>query len=158
MLQLWTPLLSATIKKAIEAGSVATEVEAAVSWKCNDHDNYCFQPVSIETAGVYGKLNALFLSCLAKKFVDMSGDPREWQWCHQRLSMAVVRGTLPAFWPVCKFDLILATPNVPTNTTTNHLLLFNWIAIAFRMFILCVSFVVPLCSAISDFLAFLTNA
>ena len=31
------------------------------------------------------------LSCLAKKLVDISGDPRERQWFHQRLSLAVVR-------------------------------------------------------------------
>jgi len=32
------------------------------------------------------------LSCLAKKLVDISGGPRERQWFHQRLSLAVVRG------------------------------------------------------------------
>jgi len=30
----------------------------------------------IETTGVYGKSTAPFLSCLAKKLVDISGDPR----------------------------------------------------------------------------------
>jgi len=33
-----------------------------------------------------------FLSWLAKKLVNMSGDPRKQQWLHQRLSLAVVRG------------------------------------------------------------------
>ena len=33
-----------------------------------------------------------FLSGLAKTRVDMSGDPKERQWLHQRLSLAVVRG------------------------------------------------------------------
>jgi len=33
----------------------------------------------------------LFLSCLAKKLVDMSGEPRERQWFQQHLSLAVVR-------------------------------------------------------------------
>ena len=32
------------------------------------------------------------LSCLAKKLVDISGDPRERQWLHEHLSLAVVRG------------------------------------------------------------------
>jgi len=40
-------------------------------------NNYCFQPVAIKTTGVYGKSTALFLSCLANKLVDVSGDPRE---------------------------------------------------------------------------------
>jgi len=38
----------------------------------------------------HAKLPAL--SCLANKLVDISGGPRERQWRHQRLSLAVVRG------------------------------------------------------------------
>jgi len=34
-------------------------------------DNYYFQPVAIETTGVYGKSTAPFFSCLAKKLVDI---------------------------------------------------------------------------------------
>ena len=41
---------------------------------------------------MYGKSTAPFLSCLAKKLVDMPGDPRERQWLHQHLSPAMVRG------------------------------------------------------------------
>ena len=51
-----------------------------------------FQPVAIETTGVYGKSTAPFLSGHSKKLVDVSGDPRECQWLHQRLSLAVARG------------------------------------------------------------------
>jgi len=40
-------------------------------------DNYNFQPVAIETTGLFGKCTAPFLSCLAKKLVEMSGYPRE---------------------------------------------------------------------------------
>jgi len=32
------------------------------------------------------------LSCLTKKLVDISGNPKERQWLHQHLSLAVVRG------------------------------------------------------------------
>jgi len=74
-------------------GSVATDAETDKCRKYNDLlDNYYFQPVAIETTDVYDKSTAPFLSCLAKKFVDISGDPRERQWFHQRLSLAVVRG------------------------------------------------------------------
>jgi len=44
------------------------------------------------TYGVYGKSIASFLSYLTKKLVGMSGDPGEWQWFHQCLSLAVVMG------------------------------------------------------------------
>ena len=37
--------------------------------------NYHLQPVAIETTGVYGKSTAPFLSGLAKRLVDVSGDP-----------------------------------------------------------------------------------
>ena len=35
------------------------------------------QPIAIETTGVYGKSTAPFLSCVAQKLVDISGDIRE---------------------------------------------------------------------------------
>ena len=81
------------IVSAAIPGSVATDPETDKCRKYNDLlDYYYFQPVAIETTGVYGKSTALFLSCLAKKFVDISGDPRERQCLHQHLSLAVVRG------------------------------------------------------------------
>jgi len=55
-------------------------------------DNYYFQPVAFKTTGVHGKPTAPLLSIIAKKLVDISGDPREGQWLHQRLSLVVVRG------------------------------------------------------------------
>jgi len=36
--------------------------------------------------------NLSVLICLVKKLVDISGEPREQQWLHQRLSLALVRG------------------------------------------------------------------
>jgi len=81
-------IVSATIP-----GSVATDAETDKYWKYNDLlDNYHFQPDAIKTTGVYGKSTAPFLSCHAKKLVDMLGGPRECQWLYQRLSLAVVRG------------------------------------------------------------------
>jgi len=60
-------------------GSVATDAETEKCRKYNDLlDNCYFQPLAIETMGVYGKSTDSFLSCLARKPVDMSGDPREW--------------------------------------------------------------------------------
>ena len=78
---------------ARQAGSAATKAETAKCQKYHDlQSNYHLQPVAIETTGVCGKSTAPFLSGLAKKLVDVSGDPRECQWLHQRLSLAVVRG------------------------------------------------------------------
>jgi len=80
---------------ARQAGFVATKAEDAKCQKYHDlQSNYHFQPVEIETTGVYGKSTAPCLSAAAKKVVDVSGDPRERQWLHQRLSLSVVRGSV----------------------------------------------------------------
>jgi len=112
----------------------ATKAEGAKCQKYHDLQSNChFQPVAIETTGVYGKSTAPFLNGLTKKLVDVSGDPRGRQWLHQRLSLAVVRETLPAYWPVCKFDLILPVLflvafNVLTTIATYHLPLYQCVA------------------------------
>jgi len=84
-------------------GSVATDAETDICQKYSDLlDNYYFQPVAIETTGVYGKSTAP-LSCLAKKLVDIhiAGGPRERQWLHQCLSLAVVRGNTVSIFMAC---------------------------------------------------------
>ena len=127
--------------------SVATNAETDKCRKCNDLPiNYYFQPLAIETTGVYGKSTAPFLSCLAKKLVDISGDHRDrrdsgstsaclWPWSE---------GTPLAYWPVCKFDLILATLSALTSAPHScpSLASLQWIAIAFRMPVFSVSFIV----------------
>ena len=77
---------------ARQAGFGATKAEAAKCQKYHDlQSTYHFQPMAIEITGVYGKSTAPFLSGLTKK-LDESGDPREHQWLHQHLSLAMVRG------------------------------------------------------------------
>jgi len=66
------------MKTARQAAFVATKAEVTKCQKYHDlQSNYHFQPVAIETTGVYGKSTAPFLSGLSKKLVDVSGDPRE---------------------------------------------------------------------------------
>ena len=102
--QLWTLLFwSGPLgykDSARQAGFAATKAEVAKCQKYHDlQSNYHFQPVAIETTGVYGKTTGVYgestaplLSGLLKKLVDVSGDPRERQWLHQHLSLAVARG------------------------------------------------------------------
>jgi len=105
----------------------------------SSHDlqtNYYFQPVAIETTGVYSKSTAPFLSGLSKKLVDVSGDPREHQWLHQRLSLAVARpkGNAASIlacvqvWSdfTCFFSGLVAAFNVLTTITAYHLPLYQW--------------------------------
>jgi len=63
---------------ARQASFASTKAETAKCQKYHDlQSNYHLQPVAIETTGVYGKSTDPFLSSLAKKLVDVSGDPRE---------------------------------------------------------------------------------
>jgi len=69
-------LLSATTKTKLFRQSWQQQ-RLRLKWrKCNDVlTNYSFKPVAIETPCVYGKSTAPFLSGLARKLVDMYGDP-----------------------------------------------------------------------------------
>jgi len=90
---LHTGINFATKDSARQAGFAATKAEAAKCQKYHDlQSNSHLQSVAIETTGVYVKSTAPFLSGLVKKLVDVSGDPRECQWLHQHLSLAVVKG------------------------------------------------------------------
>jgi len=62
--------------------------------------------------------------------------------------------TLSAYWPVCKFDLILPALfpnllfflvafNVLTTITAYHLPLYQCVAIAFRIIVLSIRFIIP---------------
>jgi len=109
-------------------GSVATDAETDKCRKYNDLlENYYFQPVAIETTGVYGKSTAPFLSCLAKKHVDMSfqvtpGSDNDststclWPWSE---------GTPPAYWPVRKLGVSSATLSALTSVAAHHLPLLS---------------------------------
>jgi len=75
------------------------------------------------------------LSGLAKKLV-ISGDPREHQWLHQRLSLAVVKRTTAStlacvqVWSNIICSLFLVAFDVLTNIAACHLPLYQYIAIA----------------------------
>jgi len=180
--QLWTPLqksLHSQCRYTRHSGSVATDAETDKCEKYNDLlDNYYFQPVAIETTVVYGKSTAPFLTCLAKKLVDISGDPRErqcstsWRWgtpvVHQRLSPAVVRGNTASILACVQAWSDFNHPQCFNQCSCPSLASLQCIAIAFRMSVFSVSFIVfsmfftlsvkPLCTiALLPFSAILTN-
>ena len=59
-------------------------------------DRYMFEPLAIETTGVYGKTSARFVAEVGRRIALKSGDKRETAWLRQRLSIAVVRGNAAA--------------------------------------------------------------
>ena len=108
------------------------------------------------------------LSCLAKKLVDISGDPRERQWLHQRLSLAVVRGNIASILVYVQVWSDFIHHQCINQCPCPSLASLQCIAIAFRMSMFSVSFIIfsmfftlsvnPLCSIVLlPFSAILTN-
>ena len=158
--QLWTLAQGHYKDSARQAGFAATKAEAAKCQKYHDlQSNYHLQPVAIETTGVYGKSTAPFfwvvlrrnlLMCLAiPGSASGSTSVCPWLWSGEML---------PAYWPVCEFDLtlrvlflfsstVVAASNVPITITAYHLPLCQCVAIAFRILVLSVRFIfLQLCS------------
>ena len=78
---------------AINPGAAATKAEQRKrTLYSNLQDQYRFEPLAIETTGVYGKSSARFISELGRRISGCTGDKRETHWLRQRLAIAVVRG------------------------------------------------------------------
>ena len=78
---------------ALTPGAAANRAEERKRLTYNSLlDRYRFEPLAIETTGVYGKSSARFVSELGRRISGNTGDKRETHWLRQRLSIAVVRG------------------------------------------------------------------
>ena len=55
-------------------------------------DAYIFEPVAIETTGVYGPSTTVILKLIGRRLVELTGEPRESVWLKQRLALTVPRG------------------------------------------------------------------
>ena len=51
-----------------------------------------FEPIAIETSGVYGPSTKILVQEIGNKISQTSGDRRESMWLKQRLSIAIQRG------------------------------------------------------------------
>ena len=54
--------------------------------------NYKFEPIAIETSGVYGPSTKIIIQEIGNRISQKSGDKREAMWLKQRLSIAIQRG------------------------------------------------------------------
>jgi len=77
---------------AHEAGSAAEEEATRKTAKySNIHANHISQPVAIESLGPINVSGRVFLSKLARKLADQSGDDTEISFLFQRLSVLIQR-------------------------------------------------------------------
>ena len=78
---------------ALQVGSAA---EAAEEQKRREYaaisESHLFEPIAVETTGVFGPTTLGLLKSIGKKISQESGDPRESTWLRQRVSVAILRG------------------------------------------------------------------
>ena len=78
---------------AVEAGHSATKAE---STKRNKYlligNRYRFEPVAIETSGVFGSSTRNIVNEIGRCISEKTGEKRESMWLKQRLSIAIQRG------------------------------------------------------------------
>jgi len=90
-----------------------------------------------------------FLSGLAKKLVDMSGEHRKRQWLQQHLSLSVIRGNTASIlacvqvWYDIAYSFLGCFQNVLTSNAACHMSLCQYMTIAFQFLVLSVSFIFP---------------
>ena len=51
-----------------------------------------FEPIAVETMGVYGGSTGVILRAISRCFVEATGEPREANWFRQNLAIAIQRG------------------------------------------------------------------
>ena len=85
--------VSSVNENAIEVGSAAAKAEKAKRDKYPDLvRRYRFEPVAIETSGVYGPTTKNIVSEIGRRISEKTGDRRETAWLKQRLSIAIQKG------------------------------------------------------------------
>ena len=78
---------------AIEAGQAAAKAENAKRSKYPDLvRRYRFEPVAIETSGVFGPSTRSIVNEIGKRISEKTGEKRETFWLKQRLSIAIQKG------------------------------------------------------------------
>ena len=81
------------IANAIEAGSAAAKAEEAKRRKYTHlARRFRFEPIAIETLGVFGPSSKIIIQEIGRRISVKTGDKREAMWFKQRLSIAVQRG------------------------------------------------------------------
>ena len=78
---------------AVEPGSAARGAEDAKRRKYEAlTTRFRFEPIAVETSGVYGDTTASIIAEIGRRMTSVTGEPRETCWLKQRIGIAVQRG------------------------------------------------------------------
>ena len=76
------------VSSAVEAGVAAGEAEVRKRRKyAGLVGAYLFEPIAVETTGVYGVSTSLILRAIGRRLVEATGEPRESNWFLQNLAV-----------------------------------------------------------------------
>ena len=91
------------IRCVIYAKAAANEAES-IKWSkyASLTDRFDFQPITVETSGVFGESTLVLLRILGSRIASIKGDVRERTWLIQRISLAVVRGNAISIGMSCR--------------------------------------------------------
>ena len=80
-------------RSAMEAGIAANNAEERKRHKYAAlAEAHQFEPIAVETMGVYGKSTGVIIRAIGRRLVEATGDPREANWFRQNLAIAIQRG------------------------------------------------------------------
>ena len=78
---------------AMESGKAANSAEEPKRRKYAAlAEAHQFEPIVVETMGVYGESTAVFLKAIGRRLVEATGEPREVNWFCQNLAIAIQQG------------------------------------------------------------------
>ena len=79
-------------RSAMEAGIAANSAEERKRRKYAAlAEAHQFEPIAVETMGVYGESTGVIIRAIGRRLVEATGDPREANWFRQNLAIAIQR-------------------------------------------------------------------
>ena len=80
-------------RSAMEAGTAASRAEEHKRRKYAAlAEAHQFEPIEVETMGVYGGSTGIILRAIGRRLVEATGEPREVNWFRQNLASGIQRG------------------------------------------------------------------
>ena len=77
----------------MEAGTAANSAEERQRRKYAAlAEAHQFEPIAVETVGVYAESTGAILRAIGRRLVEVTGEPREVNWFCQNLAIAIQRG------------------------------------------------------------------
>ena len=77
-------------RSAMEAGTAANSAEERKRRKyATLAEAHQFEPIAVESMGVYGKSTGAILRAIGRRLVEVTGEPREVNWFRQNLAIAI---------------------------------------------------------------------